>query len=130
MSYTFDTKALMAFFNGEAGAEKVESLLKEADSGAAEGFVSSVTLTEIYYQYFRRFGAKVAEERLEQVRYSNLKTIAIDAEIAINAGKYKAKKKIPIADALIAASTLAAKSKLVTADEHFEGLGIKVVRFR
>ncbi|MBI5253097.1 MAG: PIN domain-containing protein [Euryarchaeota archaeon] len=130
MSYTFDTKALMAFFNGEAGAEKVEALLKEVDSGAAEGFISSVTLTEIYYLYFRRFGAKAAEDRIEQVKYSNLKIIAINDSIAINAGKYKAEKKIPIADALIAASALAAKSKVVTADEHFEGLGVKVVRFR
>jgi len=130
MSYTFDTKALMAFFNSEAGAEKVESLLKEVESDRREGFVSTVSLTEIYYLYFRRFGAKAAEERTEQVKYSNLKTIAIDAEIAINAGKYKAEKGIPIADALIAATALATKSKIITADEHFEGLGVKVVRFR
>jgi predicted nucleic acid-binding protein len=130
MSYTFDTKALMAFFNGEAGAEKVEAFLKEVDSGATEGFVSSVTLTEIYYLYFKRLGARVAEERVREVRYSNLKTVDIGAEIALNAGKYKAEKKIPVADALIAASALATNSKVITADEHFEGLEIEVVRFR
>lgn len=129
MSYVFDTRALMAFFNNERGAEKVESLLAEVDGGKTEGFVSSVTLAEIYYLYFRRLEARAAEERVNEVRHSNLKTIAIDAEIAVNAGKYKAEKKIPIADALIAASALATKSKIVTTDEHFDALGVEVVNY-
>lgn len=48
MRYLFDTKALIAFFNNEDGAEFVEKLLKEVDEGKAEGFISSITLMEIY----------------------------------------------------------------------------------
>jgi len=129
MKYLFDTKALIAFFNDEDGAEFVEKLLKEVDEGKAEGFISSITLTEIYYLYSRRAGIRVARERIEQIRLSNLKVVAIDEETALKAGEYKV-RAIPIADALIAASAYSVGAKVVTDNEHFEGLDIEVVKFR
>jgi len=129
MKYLFDTKALIAFFNDEDGAEFVEKLLKEVDEGKAKGFISSITLTEIYYLYSRRAGKEVARERVEQIRLSNLKVVAIDEEIALKAGEYKV-RAIPIADALIAASAHSVGAKVVTDDEHFEGLDIEVLKFR
>ncbi|RLF89771.1 type II toxin-antitoxin system VapC family toxin, partial [Thermococci archaeon] len=86
MKYLFDTKALIAFFNNEDGAEFVEKLLKEVDEGRAEGFISSITLTEIYYLYLRRTGEEVARKRVEQIRLSNLKVVPIDEEVALKAG--------------------------------------------
>jgi len=129
MKYLFDTEALIAFFNNEDGAEFVEKLLREVDEGRAEGFISSITLTEIYYLYARRAGVDVARKRVEQIRLSNLKVIAIDEEVALKAGEYKV-KKIPIADALIAASAHSIGAKVVTDDKHFEELDVEVVRFR
>ena len=129
MKYLFDAKALIAFFNNEDGAELVEKLLREVDEGRAEGFISSVALTEIYYIYARRVGADVARKRVEQIRLSNLKIIAIDEEIALKAGEYKI-KKIPIADALIAACAHSVGAKVVTDDKHFEELEVGVVKFR
>jgi len=129
MKYLFDTKALIAFFNDENGAEFVEKLLKEVDEGKAEGFISSITLTEIYYLYLRRAGKEVARKRVEQIRLSNLKVVAIDEEIALKAGEYKV-RAIPIADALIAASAQSVSAKVVTDDEHFEELDIEVLKFR
>ena len=129
IKYLFDTKALVAFFNDEEGAEFVEKLLREVDEGRAEGFISSITLTEIYYLYSRRAGEKVAKERVEQIRSSNLKIVPIDEEVALKAGKYKV-RAIPIADALIAASAYSVGAKVVTDDEHFEELDVEVIKFR
>jgi len=129
VKYLFDTKALVAFFNDEDGAEFVERLLREVDEGRAEGFVSSVTLTEIYYLYLRRAGQEVARGRIDQIRFSNLRLVPIDYEVALKAGEYKA-KAIPIADALIAASAYSVGAKVVTDDKHFEGLDVGVVKFR
>ncbi|RLE66721.1 MAG: hypothetical protein DRJ47_01770 [Thermoprotei archaeon] len=129
MKYLFDTKALIAFFNDEDGAEFVYDLLKGVDEDKIEGFISSITLTEIYYLYRRKVGEKIARKRVEQIRLSNLKIVPIDEEIALKAGEYKV-KAIPIADALIAATAYSIGAKVVTDDKHFEGLDIKVVKFR
>ncbi|MCD6368497.1 MAG: type II toxin-antitoxin system VapC family toxin [Thermoproteales archaeon] len=129
MKYLFDTKALIAFFNDEDGAEFVYNLLKGVDEDKIEGFISSITLTEIYYLYRRKVGEKIARKRVEQIRLSNLKIVPIDEEIALKAGEYKV-KAIPIADALIAATAYSIGAKVVTDDKHFEGLDIKVVKFR
>ncbi len=75
------------------------------------GFISSVTLTEIYYIYARRVGTDVARKRVEQIKLSNL-------------------KMIPIADALIAACAHSVGAKVVTDDKHFEELDVRVVKFR
>ena len=129
MRYLFDTKALIAFFNNEEGAEFVEKLLGEVDEDKAEGFISSITLTEIYYLYSRRVGGEVARKRVEQIRLSNLKVVPIDEKVALKAGEYKV-KAIPIADALIAASAYSVGAKVVTDDKHFEELDVRVVKFR
>lgn len=129
MRYLFDTKALVAFFNDEEGADFVEKLLREVDEDRAEGFISSITLTEIYYLYLRRAGKETAVKRVEQVRLSNLKVVAIDEDVALKAGEYKV-KPIPIADALIAASAHSVGARVVTDDKHFEGLDVEVVWFR
>ena len=129
MKYLLDTKALIAFFNNEEGAENVEKILSEIDENKAEGFVSAITLTEIYYLYSRRSGKDIAKKRIEQIKLSNLKMIVINDEIAIKAGEYKI-GAIPIADALIAASAYFVGAKVVTDDEHFEHLDVEVVKFR
>jgi len=129
MKYLLDTKALIAFFNNENGAENVEKILSDIDENKVEGFVSAITLTEIYYLYSRRSGESFAKKRIEQIKLSNLKMIVIDEAIAIKAGEYKI-KAIPIADALIAASAYFVGAKVVTDDEHFEKLNAQVVKFR
>ncbi|MCD6456588.1 MAG: PIN domain-containing protein [Methanophagales archaeon] len=124
-----DTKALIAFFNNEEGAKNVEKILKEIDENKAEGFVSAITLTEIYYLYSRERGEDFAKRKIEQIKLSNLKMVVIDDEIAIKAGVYKI-KAIPIADALIAASAYFVDATVVTDGEHFEKLDAEVVKFR
>ena len=124
-----DTKALIAFFNNEHGAENVEKILSDVDENKAEGFVSAITLTEIYYLYARERGEDFAKRKIEQIKLSNLMMVEISEEIAIKAGEYKI-TAIPIADALIAASAYFVGAKVVTDDEHFEKMGVDVVKFR
>ncbi len=126
----FDTKALLAFFNNEDGADEVERLLSEVDSGNADGYISAVTLTEVFYLYSREKGRKFAEKRVEQLRLSNLKIVPISEDVAVKAGEYKI-KGIPIADAIIGASAWFVNAKVVTDDEHFEEIGeVELVKFR
>jgi len=127
--YLLDTKALIAFFNDEEGADFVERILAKVDSNRADGYISAITLTEIYYIYSRRVGEDIAKERVEQLKLSNLKIVPINEEVAVEAGVYKL-KAIPIADAIIAASAKHVGAKVVTDDEHFLKTDVEVVRFR
>lgn len=129
MKYLFDTMALIAFFNNETGAGNVESILEKVDENSAEGFVSVITLTEIYYLYSKRLGEKHAKKRIEQIGFSNLMIVSIDEETAIKAGEFKT-KTIPIADALIAANAYFTGAKVVTDDEDFKKTNIEIVKFR
>ncbi len=129
MKYLLDTKALIAFFNNEDGADKVAAILEEIDENKAEGFISAITVTELYYLYTRRIGERLARERIEQIKLSNLRIVTIDEDIAMKAGEYKV-KAIPIADALIAASAHLIDAHVVTDDEHFEKVNVRVLRFR
>ena len=129
MKYLLDTKALIAFFNNEDGADKVAAILEEIDENKAEGFISAITVTELYYLYSRRIGERLARERIEQIKLSNLRIVTIDEDVAMKAGEYKV-KAIPIADALIAASAHFIDAHVVTDDEHFEKVNVRVLRFR
>ncbi len=124
MKYLLDTMALLAFFNDEKGADFIEDILKEKK----EIFVSSITLTEIYYIYSRRIDIETAEERVDQIRL-NIDVIDIGENEAINAGRYKI-KNIPIADALIASCAESIGACIVTADDYFEHTDVEIVRFR
>ncbi len=125
MKYLLDTMALLAFFNDEEGADFVEDLLNNEDDDL---YISTITLTEIYYIYSRRVDEETAEERVKQLRY-NLKVVDIGGEEGIKAGRYKI-NKIPIADALIAACAESVEAAVVTADPHYDKTDADVISFR
>jgi len=114
MRYLFDSRALVAFFN---------------DKDKAEGFISSITLTELYYLYIRSACKDVAEKRIEQIRFSNLKVVVINDAVALKAGEYKV-GVIPIADALLVASAYYVNANVVTDDKYFEVMDVEIVKFR
>jgi predicted nucleic acid-binding protein len=128
MKYVFDTSAFISLFNGEKGSRKVSMLLDDVERERAEGYISSVTLTEVYYNY-ARIDEKLAHQRIDFVVASKLKTVPADGNIALQAGKYKL-KSIPLADAIIAATAYEYKAHLVADDKHFKELGLNIINYR
>lgn len=99
-------------------------LVGEVEAGRTEGFISAITLTELWYLISRR-DAKVADSSTQTV-LGSLDLVPIEETIGIQAGKYKATKSIPIADALTAATAAAVHGTVVTDDKDFTGLGVDV----
>ncbi len=124
MRYLLDTMALLAYFNNEEGADFVEEILNN-NNGL---YISSITLTEIYYIYTRRVDEETAEKRIDQLKY-NLDVVVIGEDESIKAGVHKV-NNVPIADALIAACAESVDATIVTADEHFDKLDVPVVNYR
>ena len=129
MRYLFDSAALIALFGNEKGARKVEALLDQVERGSVEGYISAITLTEVYYKY-AKVDEKAANERIDKIMASKLKVVDTNGMVALRAGKYKL-KPIPLADAVIAASAFEQRAHLVADnDKHFRELGINVLNFR
>ncbi len=62
MNYALDAGPMIAFMDDEPGAEVVEDLLTEPGSACHAHIFN---LTEVYYLYFRRGGASMAEDAVQ-----------------------------------------------------------------
>ena len=129
--YTFDSEAILAFYLDEEGAEVVEDLLEQVQSGEAEGYINVINLTEIYY-ILSRVNPELAEEKERSVRLLGLKVVPVeDNGLWREAAHVKAKHSLSLADAFAVATTLAFKSKLVVgSDKEFRELSIQLLRIR
>lgn len=114
MRYLFDTSALIAFFNEEEGANEVKVLLEGVENKVAEGFVSTISLTELFYLYNAKAGSLEPREIIENIMGSKLKVLPINISTSLLAGKFK--KGIPLGDALIAANASEVGAKIITDD--------------
>jgi predicted nucleic acid-binding protein len=126
--YLFDTSALVAFFNEEKGASKVKVLLEGVENGVAGGFVSTISLTELFYLYNAKAGSPEPREVIENIMGSKLKVLPINISTSLLAGRFK--KGIPLGDALIAANASETGAKIITDDPHFSKTGVEVLEFR
>ena len=128
MRYLFDTSALIAFFNEEEGASEVKVLLEGVENRVAEGFVSTISLTELFYLYNAKADSPESREVIENIMGSELKVLPINISTSLLAGKFK--KGIPLGDALIAANASEVGAKIITDDPHFSKTGVEVLKFR
>jgi predicted nucleic acid-binding protein len=128
MRYLLDTSALLAHYRQEAGWEEVQALI---DVDGAELLVASLTLTE-FGRRMRDLGA--TEDEVEDVlsNYQLLITavVAVDAEVARAAFVIgcRTARRLPLADALIAAAAQARDAVLVHRDEHMRPIPDELVR--
>ena len=125
----FDTHAFLAFFNREEGSEIIKKFFDDVQSGEADGYVATITLTELAYIYSRKTDAVSGTLRAMQVLHSKLNVISLNPEIAIRAGTLRL-PGISMADAIIAASALSAGAPVVTNDPHFSEMGVETIGYR
>ena len=129
--YTFDSEAVLAFYFGEKGGDTVRDLLERVRSGAAEGYINIINLTEIYY-ILSRVSPELAEEKTSNLRLNSLKVVPVeDNGLWREAAHVKAKHPLSLADAFAVATAKAFKSKLVVgSDREFKKLNIQLLKIR
>ena len=124
--YVLDSYALIAYFEGEEGAETVAGIFKYALADKAEVFLCVVNWGEMYYIALREGGDDKAElYRSTLVKYP-ITIIEANKELTLQAARYKAFQKISYADAYAAALTKLRKAELVTGDKEFKPLGKEI----
>lgn len=115
-----DSYSLIAYIEGEAGADKMVEIFRLArDSGRAL-FLSVVNWGEVYYITLREAGRKRAEEVVHVVSSLPIQIVPADLELAKQAAEFKATKKMSYADCFAAALTKLRRAELVTGDKEFK----------
>ena len=120
--YLLDTSAILTFLEDEAGAERIETLLRQEVI-----LLSYVALLETYYITLQKQSEDVADKR-----YALLKQLPttilweVDEATLLTAGRFKAHHRLSLADAIIAAFAQRQGAILVHKDPEFEAL-IEVV---
>lgn len=122
-SYLLDTSALVAWLQGEAGAERVRSLLRGDDPV----FLPWPALIEVYYLTSRASGEAMARQRYAALRALPVHLVeSNDESFWLSAARFKASFGLSFADALIAALARQSTAILVHKDPELEPLASEI----
>jgi Predicted nucleic acid-binding protein, contains PIN domain len=116
--YVLDSFALMALFQDEPGAARVQGLLESADKEDCELYVSVINLGEVLYNVEGR-GIRAAQEVLSFFKQSQIKVIDADLQLVMRAARLKAQTGIGYADCFASALAQQISGTVVTGDEDF-----------
>ena len=127
----FDSESVLAFYLAEEGGDVVRDCLEKVQNGEAEGYMSVITLTEIYY-ILCRVNHKLAEEKERNLRLYGLKVVPVkDDDLWREAARIKCGHALSLADAFAAATAKVCKAKLIVgSDKEFNELNIELLRIR
>ncbi|MEQ8186349.1 MAG: type II toxin-antitoxin system VapC family toxin [Candidatus Eremiobacterota bacterium] len=112
----FDACAIIAFVNGEDGADFVENLLVDENN---MGFVHAVNLCEVFYEYLRVSGESQAQSVIDDITGTGI-TVCEDMDTLFwqDIARYKAKGRISLADCFCIALAGRLKGEIITSDYH------------
>jgi len=126
-THVLDTSALLAHYFDEPGADVVEQLWA---TGSARPGVSAVTVAELRHRLDEEMSDS-GEAREAADAYLNELTVCLPVDRMVAELAWQLKEaiaeRIPLVDALIAATARAAGAVLVHRDPHFERIPRTVV---
>jgi ribonuclease VapC len=122
-----DSWAVMAYFQDEPAAEKVQQILTDAHKTNVRLMMSVVNAGEVWYNYVRRSHERKADERIEQLGLLGIEFVIADWALTRKAAMLKAKHAIAYADCFAAALAIREHGRVLTGDPEFEELD-KVVQ--
>ena len=118
--FILDSYALLAYLEGEEGADKVKNFLVEAASGTSRTLLSLINLGEVVYITERERGLTNAQEVLAIVEQLPIEILPVDRQTVLEAAHLKAHYPIAYADAFTIAAAQAHGGLIVTGDPEFK----------
>jgi predicted nucleic acid-binding protein len=122
MIKVLDTHGLLVFLERKPGFEKVKSLFVAALEEDNDLLMTSVNFGEVYYIILREFGEKKVNEVEKIIRTLPIEIVNVDMQLAREAARFKATKRISYADCFAAALAKLHKGEVVTGDKEFKAL--------
>ncbi|MDR2516300.1 MAG: PIN domain-containing protein [Spirochaetaceae bacterium] len=121
MRYLLDACAILALFNGEEGSEALIDLFKKARAGDITLSMSIVQLLEVYYDRVYVVGTEEAKKRVEAILAEPVHIIeTISLPVLYEAGRFKTRYSMSLADSVAAATAKILSAALVTKDSELE----------
>jgi len=122
MIRVLDTHGLLVFLEREPGFEKVKSLFVAALEEDNNLLMTSVNFGEVYYIVLREFGEKKVKEVEKIIQTLPIEIVDVDVQLAREAARFKAVKRISYADCFAAALAKLREGEVVTGDKEFKAL--------
>lgn len=118
MSFLLDSSALIAFYFGEAGGERVRDIL---NSDGADVRVSVLTAAEFWSRLHAEGWTQVFDEEWARITevLGSVDPVSLDVVLRSFELKLAATARLPQVDALIAATSALHGAVLVHRDPHF-----------
>lgn len=114
-----DSFAVLAWIQDEAGAEKVQGLLIQAQRQKIPLLMTVINLGEVYYRLARQRGHPFAQQIIRQLHVLPLQFHGCGEALALEAAKIKADHPMAIADAIAVATAQQEGASIVTGDPEF-----------
>ncbi len=121
-AYLLDTSAILALTDNEEGADTVEEFLEKAKREQLSLHFSAMTAMELYYVSLGERGEQEANRLLLLVRALPVTELPLEDSLIVPAAKLKARYKVSVADAWIAATAEVHNLILIHKDPEFERL--------
>lgn len=114
-----DTSAVLAMRSDEAGANRVETLLRAARSRRATVLLSFMTRMELLYRIAVDEGQEQADSAIRLLDAAGVEWVSCEPTILEEAARMKAGGGLSVADAWIAATAAVRDAVLVHKDREF-----------
>lgn len=114
-----DSYSLLAYIEGEAGAEKMIEIFRVARDSGRSLFLSVVNWGEVYYITMREAGHERADEVAHLISTLPIQIVPADLDLTRQAAELKSKHRMSYADCFAAALARQRKAELVTGDRDF-----------
>ena len=122
-AFALDAYALMALFQDEPGAARVQQLIQEAQSGSATLYMTSVNLGEVVYGLQNKRGPNAAIRALAAIEATEISVVSVDTNLALDAARLKATNGMGYLDCFVAALSNRFDATIITGDPDFEKVG-------
>jgi predicted nucleic acid-binding protein len=124
-----DAYSLIAYLEGEAGADKMIELFRAARDSGHPLLLSAVNWGQVFYITLREAGRERADHVAHLILTLPIQIIPADLDLAKQAAEFKATRKMSYADCFAAALAKSRKAELVTGDKEFNEVGRDVKIF-
>ena len=114
-----DSYSLLAYIEGEAGAEQMIEIFRVARDSGRSLFLSVVNWGEVYYITMREAGHERADEVAHLISTLPIQIIPADLDLTRQAAEMKSKHRMSYANCFAAALAKSRKAELVTGDRDF-----------
>jgi ribonuclease VapC len=122
MKRILDAHALLVFLEREVGFEKVENFFISATEKDNYLLMTSVNYGEVYYIVLRECGQDKADEIERIIKTLPIEIVDVNIQLAKEAARLKAIKKISYADCFAAALARLHKGEVITGDKEFKAV--------